>query len=396
MKKVLHINKQHRMAVIEPGVTYGELAEALDAEGMVLAPCLAPRATKSVIGSLLELEPRLNVLHQWAYTDPLRCTEVTWGDGNRMYTGEAGGSEMNLEKQWQAEKWQVEPLGPMMLDFYRLLTGAQGTMGIVTWASVRCELKHQAHRSFFVAANTYAGLVDFVYKIIYNRFSDELFVLNAAQLASLIGRDTKEIEKLAASLPTWAALVGAGGRDLLPKERCEQQYLDMLDIAKGLGLSASDEVSGISAEKVMSTAKGICEGIYWKERPLGAFQDIFFTTPIDRTSAFIDKMFSMADEHGFPAKDIGVYVQPLHCGSAYHVEFTLYYDPGCGRGTQNAKAFFDFASKEFADMGAFYSRPYGKWAELQMNKDAMGKKCLDKLKNIFDPNGIMNPGKFCM
>ena len=42
----------------------------------------------------------------------------------------------------------------MMCDFYRFLTQSQGTMGIVTWASVRCELAHQAHKCFFVPAET--------------------------------------------------------------------------------------------------------------------------------------------------------------------------------------------------------------------------------------------------
>ena len=34
----------------------------------------------------------------------------------------------------------MDPKGPLQTDFYRLLTGAQGTFGIVTWASVKCEL----------------------------------------------------------------------------------------------------------------------------------------------------------------------------------------------------------------------------------------------------------------
>jgi len=58
MKKVLNINKQHRMAVIEPGVTYGELNKALAKQGLMVSTCLAPKATKSVVGSLLEIEPR--------------------------------------------------------------------------------------------------------------------------------------------------------------------------------------------------------------------------------------------------------------------------------------------------------------------------------------------------
>jgi hypothetical protein len=132
MKKIHSINRQHRMVVIEPGVTYGELQAALAKEGMTLSTCLAPKATKSVLASVLEVEPRLNSLHQWNFIDPLRCMEVGWGDGVRMYPGEAGGAPAELEKQWKTERWQVSGTGPMMLDFYRLLTAPRGA-----WESPR-------------------------------------------------------------------------------------------------------------------------------------------------------------------------------------------------------------------------------------------------------------------
>jgi hypothetical protein len=53
----------------------------------------------------------------------------------------------------------VEPVGPMMLDFYRLYRRA-GDDGLVTWASVRCELQHQAHKSFFVPAKKLKTLLN--------------------------------------------------------------------------------------------------------------------------------------------------------------------------------------------------------------------------------------------
>ena len=396
MKKILNINKVHRMAVIEPGVTYGELNEALHKEGLAIAPCLSPKKTKSVIGSLLELEPRLNAMHQWSYTDPLRCMEVTWGDGNRMYTGEAGGSVMDLEQQWKQDKWQVEPVGPMMLDFNRLLTQSQGTMGAVTWASVRCELEHQAHNTFFIPAKTEKELTEFVLRVVHLRFSDELFILNSAQLSSLVGQDANQIEVLKKDLPPYIAVVGVGGRDLLPQERMRQQEADIKGIAQQLGLVPTAVLAGISADYALKKAAAPCEGVYWKERAKGAFQDIFFTTIIDKIPEFIEKMNALAAKASYPLSDIGIYIQPLHCGSAYHLEFTLTYDPKNRKDTEKAKAIFNTASEVFSAMGAFYTRPYGKWAELQMNRDAMGKKTLDALKNIFDPAGIMNPGKLCL
>ena len=44
-------------------------------------------------------------------------------------------------------------------------------------------------------------------------------------------------------------------------------------------------------------------------------------------------------------------------------------------------------------MGGYFSRPYGKMGKIQLNKDAHGASVLARIKGIFDPNGIMNPGK---
>ncbi len=54
MNKIININRQQRMAIIEPGVTYGQLQEALAKEGMTLSTSLRPRANKSVLTSVLE------------------------------------------------------------------------------------------------------------------------------------------------------------------------------------------------------------------------------------------------------------------------------------------------------------------------------------------------------
>jgi FAD/FMN-containing dehydrogenase len=396
MKKVLNINPKHRMAVIEPGVTYGELAEALKPQGLRLAAAFAPKQNKSVIASLLEREPRLNAMHQWAFTDPLRCMEVIWGDGNRMYTGEAGGGPMDLQAQWAEDKWQVEPVGPMMLDFYRILTGAQGTMGIVTWASVRCELLHKAYKAFAVSSDDLDALLKFMQKTVYFRFSDDLFILNGAQLAALMADSGRETSAVQAILPRWIAMAGIGGRDLLPEMRVAQQEADIKDIAEQYGLRMEPAAGGIPADAIMGKASVPCEGVYWKEKPKGAFLDVFFLTTLPQIDSFVKKMYACADEEGFDRSLISAYIQPVHCGSAYHLEFTLPYDPVNAAETDRAAALYKKASACFAAMNAYYSRPYGVWADLQMNKNAANLKALEELKHIFDPRFILNPGKLCL
>lgn len=392
MKKILGINRRHRIAVIEPGVTYSELNAALSKEGLAVSMPLMPREGKSVLGSLLESEPRLNALHQWCNLDPLRCVEVTWGDGNRMYTGEAGGSVMDLESQWKEDKWQWEPAGPMMLDFYRLLTGAQGTMGIVTWASVRCELMPQEKKGYLVPAQKLEDLIDFAYHVLRLRFGEAFFIMNAVQLARLMTNSAEDAAKLESRLPPWISMVGIVGREILPQERVAYQELDIADIAQQHGLTLQHECGGISGDLVFKHASITSGSASWKAGEAGAFEDIFFSTTLDRTPEFVSTMETLAKEKGYQRK-IGVYLQPENMGTSYHCSFTLPFDSEDSAEVARTECLFTEASEKFSQMGAYYFRPYGIWSRLQLSRDAESYHVLQKIREIFDPNGIMNPGK---
>ena len=396
MNKIININRQQRMAIIEPGVTYGQLQEALAKEGMTLSTPLRPRANKSVLTSVLEVEPRLNCLHQFNYTEPIRCTEVTFGDGNQIFTGEAGNGAKDLETQWDQEKWQVHSNGPQMVDMLRMVLQAQGSMGIVTWASLKCELLPTIKKMYLVPAKKSTDLEDFAYKVIWSRFGDKLYMMNRAYLASLLGDTTVKISEMKTELPNWVAAVGISGDILLPEMKVSGQEQDIADIAKQTGLQFLPAVNGATGEEVLSKSISPSGEKYWKQSYKGGFQDIFFITTLDQTSKFIRAMYDLAIEAGYPTEDIGVYIQPQHMGTSVHLEFNLPYNPDDAKEVKKVKDLYEKASREMSKLGGYFARPYGIWAGLQLNKDAQSYEILKKMKNIFDPNNIMNTGKLTL
>jgi FAD/FMN-containing dehydrogenase len=106
-------------------------------------------------------------------------------------------------------------------------------------------------------------------------------------------------------------------------------------------------------------------------------------------------MKKVVSRYRYSSDDIGCYIQPMVQGRGCHCEFNLPCDPSDTGGAAEVQAMFRDASETLMKNGAFFSRPYGPWAEMVYSRYAEGVTALRKLKGIFDPNNIMNPGKLC-
>ncbi|MCZ7664637.1 MAG: FAD-binding oxidoreductase [Thermoleophilia bacterium] len=394
MNAIKRIDRRNRMAVIEPGVTYGQLRPELAKEGLALVAPLRPRPNKSVIGSLLERQPTLVPRYHYAFPEPLRTCGVVWGNGEKTYTGEAGYGPYSLEDQWRAGLRQVDPKGPAQTDFVRLLSGAQGTLGIVTWASVKCTLLPSVRRFFFVAARTLAELTGLAYRLQRLRLGEEVFLASGALLARLLAAE-HGVAALKEELPSWVLVVGVAGRALLPEERADVQEKDISEAARACGLELLPALPGAATGQIEDALTGCSPEPYWKLAYRGDTADVFFLAALDKASGFVATARTIAEEHGYPAGDMGVYLQPQHQGVAHHCELSFPFDPSDPRELARTKAVHTQIGERLIGQGAYFSRPYGSWADLVYNRDAQSTMLLRKIKGIFDPNNVMNPGKLC-
>ena len=393
--KIRRIDRRNRMVVVEPGVTYAQLQPELAEEGMRVTPPLFPRANKSVVAGLLERQPTLIPRYNYALPEPLRNCGVIWGDGQKFYTGEAGHGSLDLEEQWAAGMRQVDPKGPAQTDFFRLLTGAQGTLGIVTWTSIKCELLADPKKTFFVTADKLDDLVDLSYRITRLRVGDEVLLVNNAYLATLVADDKAEIAGLRDELPLWTLIIGVGGRALFPEERVAVAEKDIASEVAARGLQLLRALPGLPTARVEAVLTGLAGEPHWKLRFKGGVQDVFFHTTLENAPAYLGTMLSAADAHKYPTADVGVYLQPQHQGVAYHCEFSLPYDPGDAGETAKLKALFTRTSERLIGQGAYFSRPYGEWADPVYNRDFQSTAALRTVKQILDPNNVLNPSKLC-
>lgn len=394
MKQIMRMDRRNRVAMIEPGVTYTEIIPKLEKEGLRPNMPLLPRKTKSVIGSMLEREPVIMPLYQWDAIDPLTCIEVIFGTGDLFRTGSAAGPG-TLEEQWNAKQAQVNPMGPGQTDFARVVQGSQGTMGIVTWVTMKCEAMPTLQKPFLVGAEKFEKLSEFIYRLLWLKVGDECLVLNNSALAAILAKKPKEYENLRGALPQWLLFFCLAGYEYFPEDRVEYQEKEMVDSAQRMGIEPVNAISGVSAYEILRMLGKPAEEPYWKLRYKGACQDIFFLTTLDRVPKFVDVMYDLAEQRGYPSSDIGMYVQPMVQGTSCHCEFNLFYDPNNAREVARVRELYTQAGEALMNAGAFFSRPYGALADMAYRRDGETTAALRKVKQIFDPNNIMNSGKLC-
>ncbi|UCD86000.1 MAG: FAD-binding oxidoreductase [Deltaproteobacteria bacterium] len=392
MNKIEGIDRKNKMAYLQPGVTFTQLQPELAKEGLRLPLPLLPRTSKSVIGSFLEREPIITPRYQWDVSDPLRCLEVVFGNGESMRTGEASGPG-TIEDQRRIGGAQIWPEGPHQVDYHRVVQGAQGTMGIVTWASVKCETLPKLQKPYLVQAQKLDDLIDFTYRILKLGYGDELLILNNLDLAAILS-DTDGIEDKRKTLPPWTLIFCIAGFERLPEERIAYQENHMKDIAQESGVEPREGIPGAEGNEVLQALSQTSEP-YWKLKLNGGFQDIFFLTTLNRAPSLIDTMSEISNEVGYPPAKIGIYLQPVVQGTACHLEFTLFYNPDDAKESEQANNLYVTASKALLAKGGFFSRPYGFWSEMVYSQNTEYVAALRKVKKIFDPNNVMNPGRLC-
>jgi FAD/FMN-containing dehydrogenase len=395
MKGILRVDRRNRVAMVEPGVTFGELIPALAAEGLAPFLPLAPRSTKSVIASMLEREPTTAPRHHWDAQDPLLCLEVVFGTGDVFRTGSAAGPG-TLEEQRKAGGAQMRGMGPGQTDLQRIVQGAQGTMGIVTWATFKCRLLPKLRESSVVGSDSLEPLVSLSSDLLRATIGDDLLVLNAASCASLLASDGPRALALRRELPPWVLYFGADGTGVLPRERIEYQVTDFLRMAQKRGLSPSRTLgTRVRASDLAAVLAAPSADPYWKLRLRGACEDVFFLTTVDRAPEMVRVFRDRADRARFRSDDVGVYVQPTVQGTSCHCELHLPYARENEREARAVRRLVEDASSALMDAGGFFSRPYGAWADAAYRRDAVTAMVLRKVKDIFDPHRILNPGKLC-
>ncbi len=367
-----------RNAVIEPGVTFAQLQSAAKHKGLrVLTPLELP-ADCSVIATYLEMSP----LYAWPRygTESVLTMEVLLPNGELIKTGLAALPVLDTA---------YFPFGTTPSYFNKVWFGAQGTLGIVTRATIKLKTDHALQQVLFIPCASFEQSIPVLREIKRLDSPVEYFVANSTWLAGLLAQDSASFMPLRDSLPPVTAVLVLRGE----QEQVAYQLADLRDLAaaRGCALMESLPADSSASEKILSEIE-LPAGYTRFQRIRGGYAVIPFICMARQIPLFNRAAAAIAQQFDYDPRDIGSLLLPVE-PSRVHFQYSLYADPGNPQEYLKVKTLFQTLSSTLIKMGAFFSRPYGAWAGQVYAKAGAYKAMLKLIKEKVDPDHIMNPGK---
>ena len=386
MNKILEVDARNKKVKVEPGVTWAQVQEELEKQGLMVSNSLLPHPQKSVLTSTMEREPIL--ITKSEYTEVFQTGEMVLGSGDLFWTGTAIAKGL---------KGHVFP--DALIPGTRLFLGSQGTLGIMTWANLKAEFLPTMDKLFFIPFERVEDVAEPIYCIQRRMIGNESFVLDSFNLAAILAEDWPgEFNALREALPPWTLIQCLSGLHRLPEEKIAYEEKALMEVASELHFEPQRTVGGIPGleGRILKLLRKPWSGDgYWKFRYKGACHDIFFHAKLERVAEFTGAMEELAAKHGYPTRDIGVYLQPIERGRMCFCQYSFHCDPDDAKDVDRVRRLYLEASERAISMGGLFATPYGPWADMVYSRAATYTAVLKVVKNALDPNHILNPGKLC-
>lgn len=394
MDKIHEIDTMNHWVHIEPGVTWGQLQPVLEKRGYRSVMPLLPHPDRSVLMDYLEREQP--TLCKYEYGETISSMWVVWGLGEKFTTGSAS---VNTFRRKGTFADGVNPQGPGTIDFWKLLQGSQGTLGIVTKGICKIEFIPALSKSIFFSAETLEDLIPPLYEMGHRYVGFERFLVNNISLAGILGDP-----RLKASLPDWVIINILSG---LPVGRPEEMVGYQLDYIqselkkKFPGLTIQERLKGAPhgiEEKLPEMLRKPCpKGKYWKHGNKGSSHEVIFMTTLKKAPEFVELFKEIAAEFDYAPGDIGTYIQPIEDTRACQMTFIFPYSPDNVQELSLIEQINKKSIVRVIDKGGYFNRIYEGVGDVvyTLPRAQAYVNYIRRVKGLFDPNWILSPGKLC-
>lgn len=356
LDEIVLIDPENLLAVVGPGVITADLETAAAAHGLRYAPDPASAAISTIGGNIATNAGGLRCVKYGVTRDAVLALDVVLGDGRRITTG------------------HTTVKGVAGLDLTGLLVGSEGTLGVVVGATVRLIPAPRATgtaSAFFAttarAAEAVTALLAAGLRPAVVEFLDHatLTVIDAAQGTSLRSR---------------------GGAFLLVQTDGAGAELELAEVAAVLATTAEHietTTDPVAAEALLAVRRAALPSIETLGRVL--IEDI--AVPRSRLAEAVGAIEEISGRTGARIFTFA------HAGDGNLHPIVVVDEQHPDRAEAAVGEIFDLALR----LGGTLTGEHGigvlkrPWLERELGKTSRALQL--QLKAVFDPAGILNPGK---
>jgi glycolate oxidase len=364
MTKVLHLDKEKRYAVVEPGLVTQQFADYVAKFGLFYPPDPASLKTSTLGGNVAECSGGLKGRKYGVTKSYVIGLETVLSDGQIMKTGVLNGQNENS------------------YDLDGLLVGSEGTLGLVTKIALRLLDKVKYEQTVLATFNKMDDAAEVVATITASGIIPSVLEFIDGDTLSCVLEyiQVDNIEKAEAVL-----LIEVDGND---EDEVRQEFEKVLKICKEKRAKNLQHAETKAEKDKLWTIRRSISASLLRIAPTKVNEDI--SVPASKLPAMVKYIQELSKKHKVPINTFG------HAGDGnLHVTFMC--DSRNKEQMERVEAAVDDLFDMTLKLGGTLSGEHGigitkaKYLEDEIGKS--GVELMRKIKSAFDPEHVINPGK---
>ncbi len=363
MNRLLELSQGDLLAVCQPGVRTIELAQAAAAKGLLFPPDPGSHTTATLGGNVAECSGGLRALKYGVTRDYVLGVEAV------LATGEVIRSGGRLVKDVAG------------YDLRRLLCGSEGTLAVMTELTLRLM---PAPEGSGTGIAYFPDLADAA-RAVSRALASGVLPVTLEFLDQVCIRAVEDFARIGLDTDAGALLIFGQDGDPQTVER------DLGRIAQACVAEGAREVriagSSEEAAELLQARRAALPSLSRLE-PLTILEDA--TVPRSRIAEMVEHIQTVAQRRGLTIGTFG------HAGDG-NLHPTVVLDPADEHGVHSAEAAFEEIFAKAIELDGSITGEHGvgvvklPYLESQLGSEHVA--LLRRIKAVFDPHGILNPGK---
>ncbi len=361
MDRILEIDEAEQIAVVEPGVVNAVLSRAVLDKGLFYPPDPSSWDWSTVGGNIATNAGGLCCVKYGVTADFVRALEVVLPNGDVLRTGRRTAK------------------GVAGYDLTRLLVGSEGTLGVITQATLALRAAPEAALTIAAVFDSASAALDAVGRIMAAGIGPSLLeFLDRTTLRAINGyRDM--------GLPGHAEALLLAQSDRGP--RAAEDVAAMALICDELGALEVAQATDAEESAMLLEARRLV-GPALDRLGVTLVDDV--AVPRKRLADLLLGIEAIAKEHDVLVACLG------HAGDG-NMHPTVVFEPGNDAAQRRAVQAFEAIMALGLALGGTITGEHGvgmlkrEWLGRELGEVSLGLQ--RQLKQVFDPKGILNPGK---